>query len=55
LLIASVLSLGVVVAGIALRSRIALLLGAATAFPVAVLSAEEMYLNGWKAGKRRKS
>lgn len=55
LLIASVLSLGVVVAGIALRSRIALLLGAGAAFPVAVLSAEEMYLNGWKAGKRRKS
>lgn len=55
LLIASVLSLGVVVAGVALRSRIALLLGAGTAFPVAVLSAEEMYLNVWKAGKRRKS
>lgn len=55
LLIASVLSLGVVVAGIAMRSRIALLLGAGLAFPVAVLSAEEMYLNGWKAVKRRKS
>ncbi len=54
LLIASVLSLGVVVAGIALRSRIALLVGAGTAFSVAVLSAEEMYLNGRKAGKRRK-
>lgn len=55
LLIASVLSLGVVVAGFAMRSRITLLLGAGAAFPVAVLSAEEMYLNGWKAGKRRKS
>ena len=55
LLSASVLSLGVVVAGIAMRSRIVLLLGAGAAFPVAVLSAEEMYLNGWKAGKRRKS
>lgn len=54
LLIASVLSLGVVFAGIALRSRIVLLLGSGVAFPVAVLSAEEMYLNGWKAGKRRK-
>lgn len=54
LLIASVLSLGVVVAGIALRSRIALLLGAALAFVIAVLSAEEIYMNGWKAGKRRK-
>lgn len=54
LLIASVLSLGVVVAGIALHSRIALLLGAGAAFPVTVLSAEEMYLNGWKAGKWRK-
>lgn len=55
LLIASVLSLVVVVAGIALRSRIALLLGAALAFVIAVLSAEEIYMNGWKAGKRRKS
>lgn len=54
LLIASVLSLGVVVAGIAMRSRITLLLGAGAAFPVTVLSAEEMYLNGWKAGKWRK-
>ncbi|WP_162010695.1 hypothetical protein [Collinsella aerofaciens] len=55
MLIASVLSLGVVVAGIAMRSRITLLLGAGAALPVAVLSAEEMYLNGWKAGKRRKT
>ena len=55
LLIVSVLSLGVVVAGVALRSRIALLLGAALAFVTAVLSAEEIYMNGWKAGKRRKS
>ena len=54
LLIVSVLSLGVVVAGIALRSRIALLLGVVVAFPVAVLSAEEIYMNGWRAGKRRK-
>jgi hypothetical protein len=38
-----------------MRSRIALLLGAGAAFTAAVLSAEEMYLNGWKAGKRRKS
>lgn len=53
LLIASVISLGVVVAGIAMRSRVALLLGVVVAFPVAVLSAEEMYMNGWKAGKRR--
>ena len=53
LLIASVLSLVVVIAGVALRSRVALLLGAVVAFPVAVLSAEEMYMNGWKAGKRR--
>ena len=54
LLIASVLSLWVVVAGIALRSRITLLVGFALAFVTAVLSAEEMYMNGWKAGKRRK-
>lgn len=45
----------VVVAGIALHSRITLLLGAALAFVIAVLSAEEIYMNGWKAGKRRKS
>lgn len=54
LLIVSVLSLVVVVAAIALRSRIALLLGFASAFVTVVLSAEEMYMNGRKAGRRRK-